>query len=68
MLTISLTSYIILTKGGDILSERTFIKVTVEARKDLKRLAVDEDLTMIEMLEKIIEEYKKDNKEKHREA
>ena len=68
MLTISLTSYIILTKGGDVLSERTFIKVTVEARKDLKKLAVDEDLTMIEMLEKIIEEYKRDNKVKHWEA
>lgn len=41
------------------MNDRKIIKVTADSRKELKKLAVDEDLTMIEMVEKIIEQYKK---------
>jgi len=44
--------------------DRTIIKATVDSRKALKMLAAEEETTMIEMLEKVIEEYKKSKEEK----
>ena len=41
------------------MSDRTFIRVSVDARKELKKLSADEEVSMIDMLEMVIEEYKR---------
>ena len=42
----------------DDMKKQTFIRVNDDSRRELKKLAVKEDITMIEMLDKLLEFYK----------
>ena len=41
------------------MNDQTFIRVKTDSRKELKLLAAEEHLTMIEMLGRLIDSYKK---------
>ena len=45
-------------KKEDDMKKQTFIRVNDDSRRELKKLAVKEDITMIEMLDKLLEFYK----------
>ena len=48
-------------RGVRTMSQTTFIRVNDDARKQLKVLAANEDVTMIKMLEILIQKYKEVN-------